>query len=87
MTPSPAAPAPIVPPGPGELGDPLRPTERPNEPITTGLPFGPGAGPEVLPPANPAAQTFTSSVQALSAVAQNSPEAAYLLQRFTGSGL
>lgn len=24
------------------------PTERPNEPLTTGLPFGPGAGPEVL---------------------------------------
>ena len=25
-----------------------QPTMRPNEPITTGLPIGPGAGPEVL---------------------------------------
>lgn len=27
-----------------------RPTERPNEPVTHGLPFGPGGGPEVLGP-------------------------------------
>lgn len=27
----------------------LRPSERPWEPVTTGLPIGPGAGPEVLP--------------------------------------
>lgn len=26
----------------------LAPTERPDEPITTGMPFGPGPGPEVL---------------------------------------
>lgn len=26
----------------------LRPTERPNEPVTSGLPLGPGPGPEVL---------------------------------------
>jgi hypothetical protein len=26
----------------------LRPTERPNEPVTAGLPTGPGAGPEAL---------------------------------------
>ena len=33
--------------GPGNL--PLtRPTERPNEPVTHGLPVGPGAGPEAL---------------------------------------
>lgn len=32
-----------------------RPTERPTEPVTTGLPVGPGAGPEALSPgtANP----------------------------------
>lgn len=30
------------------------PTERPNEPITAGLPFGPGPGPEVLPAMPPA---------------------------------
>lgn len=29
------------------------PTDRPNEPITHGLPVGPGAGPEILPPAQP----------------------------------
>lgn len=33
---------------PGELGDFLRPTERPNEPLTAGLATGPGPGPEVL---------------------------------------
>lgn len=32
-----------------ERGTPLyAPTERPNEPITTGAPIGPGAGPEAL---------------------------------------
>jgi hypothetical protein len=31
------------------VGPPLtRPTERPNEPVTHGLPVGPGAGPEAL---------------------------------------
>lgn len=33
---------------PGSWGDFSRPTERPNEPITHGLPSGPGGGPEVL---------------------------------------
>ena len=28
--------------------DMLRPTERPDEPLTTGIPSGPGAGPEAL---------------------------------------
>jgi len=32
---------------PGDLKF-LHPTERPNEPLTTGMPTGPGAGPEVL---------------------------------------
>jgi hypothetical protein len=38
------------PPGvpPGGLGEFTRPTERPNEPITHGLPTGPGAGPEAI---------------------------------------
>lgn len=31
------------------------PTERPNEPVTTGIPLGPGAGPEIL--GQPATQT------------------------------
>jgi hypothetical protein len=32
---------------PGSLPH-LEPTLRPNEPVTAGLPFGPGPGPEVL---------------------------------------
>lgn len=34
---------------PAPLPDLYRPTERPNEPVTHGLPTGPGAGPEALP--------------------------------------
>jgi len=33
---------------PGANGSISRPTERPNEPVTHGLPMGPGGGPEVL---------------------------------------
>lgn len=33
---------------PGELGDFLRATDRPNEPLTSGLASGPGPGPEAL---------------------------------------
>jgi hypothetical protein len=43
------APAPRPPtPGPGELPWTDAPTNRPDEPVTQGLPFGPGAGPEVM---------------------------------------
>src|SRR5215831_3219302 len=42
-----AAPAPMPAP-PGSAGAFDRPTERPQEPVTTGLPLGPGPGPEVL---------------------------------------
>lgn len=35
-------------PVPGTIGALTRPTERPNEPITAGAPFGPGPGPEVM---------------------------------------
>lgn len=42
---APAAPVPA----PGTLPH-LEPTNRPNEPVTTGLPFGPGAGPEAIAP-------------------------------------
>jgi hypothetical protein len=34
--------------GPGDIPPLDRPTERPNEPVTHGLPMGPGAGPEAL---------------------------------------
>lgn len=42
-------------PQPGSFGPALRPTEQPAVPVTTGLPFGPGAGPEAntLPPIAP----------------------------------
>jgi len=40
--------APSAGPMPGDSGDFMRPTERPNEPITAGLSVGPGAGPEAL---------------------------------------
>ena len=56
--PAPAAPAAGGPPdlsalaaqfsGPGNSLSLTRPTERPNEPVTHGLPIGPGGGPEVL---------------------------------------
>jgi hypothetical protein len=45
-----AAPAAPRGPLPGAGGDPMRPTERPDEPVTAGAPVGPGAGPEALPP-------------------------------------
>lgn len=51
--PAPVAPAPApasaAPPAPLPAPPPLNgPTQRPNEPITAGLPVGPGPGPEVL---------------------------------------
>lgn len=36
------------PPPPGSLTSLTAPTQRPNEPVTAGLPLGAGAGPEVL---------------------------------------
>jgi hypothetical protein len=49
----PGAPQPGTPlapggPGPGELTDLFAPTERPGEPVTTGVDIGPGAGREAL---------------------------------------
>jgi len=35
-------------PGPGELPALMRPSERPNEPVTHGAASGPGAGPEAM---------------------------------------
>lgn len=53
---------------PGQLGF-RGPSTRPNEPVTTGLPNSPGAGPEVLGLAPPASQLS----QRLSQLAQASP--------------
>lgn len=41
-----APPGPMIPPGAGGAFN--RPTERPGEPLTQGVPIGPGAGPEAL---------------------------------------
>lgn len=43
--------------GGGPAGNFTRPTERPGEPVTHGLPIGPGAGPEALTGIGAAAQT------------------------------
>lgn len=49
--PGPQAPAGPPLPGPGGLGPFDRPTERPDEPLTHGAPFGPGASGMTLPSA------------------------------------
>lgn len=49
-SPQPAAPQGLA---PGAYGPLDRLSERPDSPVTTGNPLGPGAGPEVLPPAPP----------------------------------
>lgn len=41
-------------PMPGGLGPLDRPSERPDEPITSGIPYGAGPGPEALEPPMPA---------------------------------
>ena len=46
------------------FGDLHRATERPNEPVTTGTPNSPGAGPEVLPPAPITGQSQVSELLA-----------------------
>ena len=56
--PAAAAPAPIPSPGSMPL---LGPSQRPEEPVTHGLPMGEGAGPEVL---GPVAQDGRAAVQA-----------------------
>jgi hypothetical protein len=50
-SPQPAAPQSLP---PGSYGPLDRPTERPQEPVTTGNPLGAGAGPEALPLPMPA---------------------------------
>ena len=61
------------------------PTERPNEPVTTGSPLGAGAGPEIL---NLPARTF-SATQILSRLAQNDPtgEVEMILQDLSSRGI
>jgi hypothetical protein len=56
-----AAPPPAAPPPPvlpGSLGAFDRPSERAGEPVTAGMPTGPGPGPEVLFHADPTEETL-----------------------------
>ena len=66
---TPAAPTRSPAPNPGSLPF-LQPTNRPAEPVTEGLPFGPGAGPEVLN--TPAAQPRLSDEMAHAALTSGS---------------
>jgi len=55
------------------------PTVRPDEPITAGAPFGPGAGPEVLPvPVAPALGSQPDLVERVRAISAQFPNAALL---------
>lgn len=63
------------PPQPGAK-DFLRPTERPNEPVTAGLALGPGPGPEALGPLaqNGGGSTVGSLLESLAASPNATPE-------------
>lgn len=65
---------------PGALGPLHAPTQRPNEPITAGLPSGPGAGPEAL--GLPAPDPVVNTLRGIYARYPN-PEIAALLQEAT----
>lgn len=52
-------------PMPGGLGDIFRSTERPDEPLTTGAPAGPGAGPEMFQGAHPFADDMDAKLRGL----------------------
>lgn len=74
---APAAPQAASPPGPPPgAQDFLRPTERPNEPVTAGLPMGPGPGPEALGPLaqQSGGSTVGGLLQSLAASPNATPE-------------
>jgi hypothetical protein len=52
----------------GDHGDFHRPTERPGEPVTTGLAVGAGPGPEILPTQASSAQTVGQFLSTLAAL-------------------
>lgn len=67
---------------PGSQGPFDRPSERPDEPLTTGVPVGAGAGPEVLglPPGPSPTATLVGSLEAM-ARATGSRDIAQLAMR------
>ena len=74
---TPGSPPPPAPPTPGSFGDLHRPTERPFEPVTTGIPTGPGPGPEVFTgPIAPNAPTSNNLSSLLSSIADQTGSAA-----------
>jgi hypothetical protein len=89
-TPAPAAPPPAAPAPPavlpGSLGAFDRPTDRPGEPVTAGLPTGPGPGPEVLGLGGPMLGKSLADVLSDVASASASPELAQLAQRARALG-
>jgi hypothetical protein len=77
-------------PGPGDL--PFnRPTERPGEPLTTGIPSGPGAGPEALVATNrpdpemEALRPYLPTLELLASQPNASPTARMFVRRLRGS--
>ena len=76
---APPAGGPGVPPAgpvPGARGPLLRPTERPDEPVTAGLPTGPGPGPEALGPLSRpgGGSTVAGLLQTLASAPNATPE-------------
>jgi hypothetical protein len=63
---------------PGAAGAFNRPTERPNEPVTAGAPFGPGAGPEALSGAGVQAGSREDVYLQVRAIASRYPNPAVL---------
>lgn len=60
------------------------PTQRPNEPVTTGIPIGPGAGPEVLGMQSRDSVEYVNAYELFQNLAANpnaSPSMQYLAQR------
>ena len=78
--------SPLVAPGDINLVPLSAPSQRPYEPVTHGIPLGPGGGPEVLPSvvqnnAQAAYQSAQSVLQGLGQANPTNPAIQYLMQR------
>jgi len=78
-TPVAAEPQGPLPPLPGELTPLTAPSQRPHEPVTSGLPIGAGPGPEILGPVG--SSTSVADVLANLARVTNNPDVADLARR------
>ena len=70
---------------PGAFGPLDRPTERPGEPVTTGIAMGRGAGPEAMGP--PPASDMVSSILQRAAAATSSATLNAMAQRASAAGM